>query len=313
MNLFEQDKTMESKKSLRYIIYILMLIMVIPYTADAQRMQHRSTRSNQRISKPQTQNRSLNGGAQKSRDRDLSKRNVQRKPNPEINRNINKTDITRSRETTNRNKTNVNRSNKNVNINVDKSRNVNIRNNRNTVVRSNTRVYTRPPYSYGRYRYYSYHPFHYHPYRPFYWGPAWHPWGFFVTALAVTAIVVTIENQRYHYDKGVYYVESNGGYTVVQAPPGATIKVLPEGSQKVVVNETTNNYYYGGTFYEKTDQGYRVVPPTAGTVVQNLPEGGEEVKVGDITFVKVGETYYQPIQQDGKNMYEVVNVEENKD
>ena len=98
----------------------------------------------------------------------------------------------------------------------------------------------------------------------------------------------------------------------MQAPPGATIKVLPEGSETVVVNETTNNYYYGGTYYEKAEGGYTVVPPTAGTVVENLPEGGEEVKIGDVTYVKVGETYYQPIEQNGKNMYEVVNVEEDK-
>jgi hypothetical protein len=76
-----------------------------------------------------------------------------------------------------------------------------------------------------------------------------------------------------------------------------------------VVNETTNNYYYGGTYYEKSDKGYTVVPPTAGTVVENLPEGGEEVKIGDVTYVKYGETYYQPIEQDGKSMYEVVDVQ----
>jgi hypothetical protein len=47
-------------------------------------------------------------------------------------------------------------------------------------------------------------------------------------------------------------------------------------------------------------------------VVENLPDGGEEVKVGDVSYVKVGETYYQPIQKDGKNMYEVVQVKEEK-
>jgi hypothetical protein len=52
-----------------------------------------------------------------------------------------------------------------------------------------------------------------------------------------------------------------------------------------------------------------VVPPTAGAVVENLPEGGEEVRIGDVTYVKVGDVYYQPIEQDGEDMYEVVNVE----
>jgi len=75
------------------------------------------------------------------------------------------------------------------------------------------------------------------------------------------------------------------------------------------VNETTNNYYYGGTYYEKGEEGYVVVPPTAGTIVPNLPEGGEEVKIGDITYVELGQTYYQPFEVNGKSIYEALNVE----
>jgi hypothetical protein len=149
----------------------------------------------------------------------------------------------------------------------------------------------------------------YHPYRPFYWGPVWHPWGFFITAMAATAIIISVENQQYHYDQGVYYVASNGGYTVVQAPVGATITTLPPNTQTVVVNETVNNYYYGGTYYEKSEKGYTVVPPTAGTIVEHLPEGAKEEKIGEQTFMKLGEVYYQPIKKDGKDMYEVVTVE----
>jgi hypothetical protein len=133
-----------------------------------------------------------------------------------------------------------------------------------------------------------------------------------VATIATTAIIVSVANQQYHYDQGVYYMPASGGYTVVSAPVGATITTLPTGSQTVVVNETTNNYYYGGTYYEKSGSGYTVVAPTAGSVVENLPEGGEEVRIGEVTYVKVGETYYQPIQQDGKSMYEVVQIEEDK-
>jgi hypothetical protein len=74
------------------------------------------------------------------------------------------------------------------------------------------------------------------------------------------------------------------------------------------VTENTTHYYYGGTFYQKTSGGYTVVAPTAGAVVENLPEGAKEQKIGEVTYVKVGETYYQPIQKDGKAMYEVVDV-----
>ncbi|NVK49800.1 MAG: hypothetical protein HWE09_08525, partial [Cyclobacteriaceae bacterium] len=136
---------------------------------------------------------------------------------------------------------------------------------------------------------------------------------FFVATLAVTAIVVSVDNQDYQYDEGVFYVETSDGYVVVEAPQGATVKVIPKESETVEVSPTINNYYYGGTFYEQKDGEFVVVPPPAGSVVSNLPEGAEEVKVGDQTFVKYGDTYYMPVQEDGKNMYEVVQVEEEQE
>jgi len=86
--------------------------------------------------------------------------------------------------------------------------------------------------------------------------------------------------------------------------------VIPDDSDNIEVSPTINNYYYGGTFYEKSDGGYTVVAPPAGAVVDKLPEGSEEVKIGEQTYVRFGETYYLPVQVDGKNMYEIVQVEE---
>jgi Family of unknown function (DUF6515) len=117
---------------------------------------------------------------------------------------------------------------------------------------------------------------------------------------------------EYYYDEGVYYLKGDGGYTVVSAPLGAKIKTLPTGYETVSVDDNTKNYYYGGTFYEKTSAGYTVVAPTAGTIVLNVSDGAEEVKMGDVTYVKLGETYFQPINEGGKDMYEVADVEEDK-
>jgi hypothetical protein len=231
---------------------------------------------------------------------------------------------------------NIDNSKKNVNVNINNSQNRNIYNNRNTAVRRNNyRPYPRPPYVYGGHRYRCYHPYRFHPYRPFMWGPMWHPWGFFVVTLAATAIILTVDNNmpgdfdmasntvltnypiegqlslsgpsfvfnadnvvldiadQYYYDQGVYYLKGDGGYTVVAAPLGASIKTLPSGYETVSIDDNTKNYYYGGTFYEKSAKG-------------------EDVKMGDITYVKLGDTYYQPIQQDGKDMYEVADVEDDK-
>ncbi len=108
----------------------------------------------------------------------------------------------------------------------------------------------------------------------------------------------------------MYYVAENDGYTVVQAPVGATVQTLPKEAETVAVTETTNNYYYGGAYYEKDANGYTVVPATAGTIVPSLPEGSEEIKIRDQTYVQFRDTYYQPVQVDGKDMYEIVEVKD---
>lgn len=251
----------------------------------------------------------------------------------------------------------------NININVNYSNNIRIYNTKNTIVRRNVYrpAYARPPYRWGRYRYHCHRPYFYHPYRPYYWGPRWHPWGFFITTIAATAIIVSFadadlppeintsdyfvmagysirdntsvsgpsrevvndlqpadmdnrEDGKYYYDEGVFYLKGDEGYTVVAAPVGGIVKSLPDGFETVYLDEENKvkNYYFGGAFYEKVSKGFKVVEATAGVIVSNLPEGGEEVKLGEITYVKLGETYYQPIQQDGKNVYEVVSVEEDE-
>jgi len=176
------------------------------------------------------------------------------------------------------------------------------------VVRPAPRPYTRPPHNYGGYHYYSHNPYHYRRYHGHYYGPNYHPWGFFVATVGVSAIVLSVNNQNYHYNHGVYYMQGTGGYTVVQAPIGAYITVLPIGFEVIVGNDVINNYYYGGTFYEKTPGGYTVITPEAGTLVANLPEGGKEETYGDITYTKYGDVYFQPTIVDGREMYEVVQV-----
>ena len=124
--------------------------------------------------------------------------------------------------------------------------------------------------------------------------------------------IVSADATEYYYDQGVFYVKMDGGYSVVSAPLGATIKTLPAGYETVSLDDNVKNYYYGGAFYEKSSSGYKVVPPTAGALVEHVSDGGEEVKMGEITYVKLGETYYQPVKENGKDMYEVANVEEDK-
>jgi hypothetical protein len=244
-----------------------------------------------------------------------------------------------------------NNNNVNINIDNSKDIRVNNSRNTAVVRPPAYRPYPRPPYRYGGHVYFCYHPYYYHPYTPFIWGPMWHPWGFFVATLATTAIIVSIVDndlpdypvaydmnnpsifsgpyssmmvnnegklvetpvgQDYYYDEGVFYLKVDGGYTVVAGPIGAVVPKLPKGYETAKLDDGSTNYYFAGTFYVKVDKGYKVVAPTAGTVVEHLPDGGEEVELGDIKYVKIGEIYFQPIQQDGKNVYEIASVEEDK-
>jgi hypothetical protein len=140
-------------------------------------------------------------------------------------------------------------------------------------------------------------------------GPAW-----FDEGMASPDVPKVLAAEEYYYDEGVFYLKGSGGYTVVAAPVGGIVKTIPSGYETVVLDDAgaAKNYYWGGTFYEKVSNGYKVVAPTAGALIEHMADGGEEVKMGDVTYVKLGETYYQPVQENGKPMYEVVNVEKAK-
>jgi hypothetical protein len=171
-------------------------------------------------------------------------------------------------------------------------------------VRAGARPYLDAPYAYGGRHYYAYHPYVYHRYTPYYWGPGFYPYGAIVPTVTATAIVVSVAEHQYHYASGIWYLPNGGQYRVVAAPVGAAVTTLPSGAAAV----GDDDYYYAGAYYQKTSGGYTVVAPRAGTVVDNLPPGGEEITVGERKYVRFGETYYQPIDQNGTNRYEVVEI-----
>ncbi|WP_236136548.1 DUF6515 family protein [Mongoliitalea daihaiensis] len=221
------------------------------------------------------------------------------------------------------------------NINIGNNNQINVNARRNTFVQVNVMhpMMMRPPFMWGGFRIYSMHTFFWFPFRPMFWGPMWHPWGFHTPMLPPQAQVVNVVNEtniinetnitnitnvtniinEYHYVDGVFYQKDDEGYVVVPAPIGAEVKSIPDNFEKVAVGDNEYNLYWGGAYFEETASGFRVVPPTAGTLVESLSEGGEEVKIGDKTFIRFGETYYLPVQVDGKNMYEVVYISSDDD
>jgi hypothetical protein len=161
--------------------------------------------------------------------------------------------------------------------------------------------------------------FHAGAHRGFYaghhgWGHWWHPVGFFLTTLAVTAVVVSVANKDYYYDQGVYYQKSTKsggttGYVVVQAPVGAKVPTLPPGNSPVTVAGGQTFYYYSGVFYaQDTDkQHYVVVQAPAGAVVPALPDGAKTENVnGGLEYV-YGGVHYDPVFVNGQTEYAVVS------
>jgi hypothetical protein len=61
-------------------------------------------------------------------------------------------------------------------------------------------------------------------------------------------VSVVVGPRRYYYDEGAFYVRARGGYTVVAAPIGARIRVLPAGYVSVRIGGA-DYYYYNGVYY----------------------------------------------------------------
>lgn len=145
-------------------------------------------------------------------------------------------------------------------------------------------------------------------------GPMWHPIGFFVATVAVTAIVVSVVNKNnqketYKYDDGTYYKESsqNGqkGYVAVPAPIGAKVPTLPSDNTQMTVNNTSY-YYYASTFYTQSGSDYVVVQAPLGAVVPYVPDGYVKKEINGVQYYLDNNIYYLPKSENGDIVYEVV-------
>ncbi len=292
-----------------YKLNHIILILVFAFLSGeilAQRMQHAPARGGGGGARPSG---SINGGASRTASRPQTSQASKPSYTPKTQ---NRANTTASRPQVSNRKTEINNNrtgNENKiggggnKINIDNSKNVNVNVNRNVRVNN-----------YHSNRYYNghrgYYPYHYHPYRPYYYGPVWHPFGFFVATMFTTAVIVSLNNQPYYYNQGVYYVEVNNGYNSVPPPVNITINNLPDGVESVTLNDLTY-YYYAGTFYEKVSDGFKVIVAPDGAMVLNIPDGGEELEIDGNKYVFYNDTYFQPLAKDGKDLYQVVSMEEN--
>jgi hypothetical protein len=86
------------------------------------------------------------------------------------------------------------------------------------------------------------------------------PFGIHLNVLPVGYIQFFIGQDPYYYNQGVYYVEDNEGYEVVEPPLNAIVTTLPEESEKVEID--------GQTYYECYGTIYQIVRTPDGKAFQ---------------------------------------------
>jgi hypothetical protein len=211
-------------------------------------------------------------------------------------------------------------------------------------INASPRVYSAPPqryfrsYSYGGPRvivhggirvgggYPGY--YYYHGPRPYY--RYYYPrFGLFVSTLPFGYFSLGPAFGPYFYYGGTYYVQSDNGYRVTEAPDGAMVPDLPADAQEVEVNGQTY-YDVNGTYYQEvmTDNGrrYKVVGKgpqqddnsqqapadnNSGNVpddfITQLPEGSRSVNInGQQYYLSPDGMYYQQTTVNGNSGYKVV-------
>lgn len=62
-------------------------------------------------------------------------------------------------------------------------------------------------------------------------------------------------------------------------------------------------------FYIKENGKYKVIDAPDGAVITNIPEGATEEEIDGENYVVYNYTYYKPFSQNGKGMYQVVQME----
>ncbi len=296
---------------IKKIAFSVLLIFVGAASVLAQRDDRDR---GERQSHPQNNNQRAQQPVNRQRQRSFNRAQVNRQPQQPVTRQA------PNRRTVNQapiNRTQINRTQVNVNPTRTVNRNVTTQSYARATNRPGyrpqgwaptRRAYTRPPVVYGGKRFYAYHRYYPHPFVSYSYGPRWHPIGFFLSALVGTAIAIDLENRSYRYADGVFYAPYNNGYQVVPAPPGAAVPSLPQGYQQVAVGGQSY-YYFGGAFFVLNGNQYEVVQAPPGAVVYSLPQGAMPVQVDSYNYVQYNGTYYQPIQINGQDAYEVVEME----
>jgi len=89
------------------------------------------------------------------------------------------------------------------------------------------------------------------------------PIGVVITGAVPTgAVPIAVGPTTYYYLDGIFYVPQNGGFAVVNPPPGIVVPVLPSGATQVVSNNTVMYQFNGFNYQPSVQDGVTVYTVT---------------------------------------------------
>ena len=115
---------------------------------------------------------------------------------------------------------------------------------------------------------------------------------------------VVVNRQTFYFADGNYYTQSGGGFTVVPAPYGVVVPVLPSEYSMPVMVGSQEYFYAQGYFYRRAPNGYICIAAPIGAVVSVIPESA--VRRGDL--LEYNGTFYREIANGEYVDYEVVRA-----
>ena len=139
--------------------------------------------------------------------------------------------------------------------------------------------------------------------------PAWHysrmpARGAFINRLPYASSRINYGGNYYHFNNGLFYRPSRGGFVVAAPPFGLRIGILPRGFLSFTIGGLPY-YYYCGTYYIHRGGEYEVVAPPLGAVVESLPPGYDKLTIRGETYYIADGVQYRPILRNGEIWYEV--------
>jgi hypothetical protein len=91
----------------------------------------------------------------------------------------------------------------------------------------------------------------------------------------------------------------------VAPPVGLSVRLLPEGSLRIVIGNRSY-FYFEGVYYITAGDGYVVETPPVGAIVYALPADYERVEVNGELYYEYNGILYSKVNYQGDRAYQVV-------